>query len=58
VLGVEVLQGDGAKYNLEPFDAIFINAGATHPQDIWLDGLKFGGGSFCRSRLMPEKAAC
>jgi protein-L-isoaspartate(D-aspartate) O-methyltransferase len=40
---VEVLQGDGAKYNLEPFDAIFINAGATHPQDIWLDGLKFGG---------------
>lgn len=40
---VEVLQGDGAKYNLEPFDAMFINAGATHPQDVWLDGLKLGG---------------
>ena len=40
---VEVLQGDGAQYNLEPFDAIFINAGATHPQDVWLDSLKLGG---------------
>jgi protein-L-isoaspartate(D-aspartate) O-methyltransferase len=40
---VEVLQGDGGEYTLEPFDAIFINAGATHPQGAWFDSLKFGG---------------
>ena len=40
---VEVLQGDGGQYTLEPFDAIFINAGATHPQGVWLDSLKLGG---------------
>ena len=40
---VEVLHGDGGEYTDEPFDAIFINAGVTHPRSIWLDCLKPGG---------------
>jgi protein-L-isoaspartate(D-aspartate) O-methyltransferase len=40
---VEVVQGDGGKYNPGPGDAILVNAGATHPQSIWLDSLRPGG---------------
>jgi len=35
---VEVLQGDGSTIG-GPFNAIFINGGATHPRSEWLDGL-------------------
>lgn len=40
---VEVLPSDGGEYVLEPFDAIFINAGVSYPREVWLDGLKPGG---------------
>ncbi len=39
----EVVAGDGSEFNPGPCDAIFINAGATHPQPIWLDSLRSGG---------------
>ena len=40
---VEVLAGDGGVLNPRPTDAIFINAGATHPRPNWLDSLRLGG---------------
>ncbi|HKC64665.1 MAG TPA: hypothetical protein VKB86_13575, partial [Pyrinomonadaceae bacterium] len=40
---VEVVQASGAEFDAGACDAIFINAGATHPQAIWLDNLKAGG---------------
>jgi protein-L-isoaspartate(D-aspartate) O-methyltransferase len=40
---VQVLQGDGASLSFAPADLICVNAGATRPADIWLDGLKDGG---------------
>lgn len=40
---VEVLQADGGEYNSQPYDAIFINAGATHVRSAWLDNLRPGG---------------
>jgi protein-L-isoaspartate(D-aspartate) O-methyltransferase len=40
---VEVLSGDGAQVSLGACDAIFINAGVTHPHANWLDGLKENG---------------
>ncbi len=40
---VSVLHGDGAGLDTGPRDAIFINAGATHPQPLWLDRLTLGG---------------
>ena len=40
---VEVVQGNGGEYNPGPSDAILVNAGATHPQSIWLDSLRPGG---------------
>lgn len=40
---VEVLQGDGAQLPFDPADLIYVNAGATHPVDHWLDRLKDGG---------------
>ena len=39
----EVVQGDGGEYDPGPCDAIFINAGATHPRSVWLDSLRPGG---------------
>src|SRR5262249_61519608 len=39
----EVVQGDGGEYDSGPCDAIFINAGATHPRSLWLDSLRPGG---------------
>lgn len=36
----EVIAGDATKYDPGPADAIFVNAGATHPHPLWLDGLK------------------
>ena len=40
---VEIRQGDGATVPFAPADVIYVNAGATRPADIWLDGLKDGG---------------
>ncbi|MBY0275997.1 methyltransferase domain-containing protein [Candidatus Binatia bacterium] len=41
---VTVLEGDGSELPSElPFDAIFVNAGATEPLPAWLDQLRIGG---------------
>jgi protein-L-isoaspartate(D-aspartate) O-methyltransferase len=40
---VQVLRGDGAAVDFEPANVIYVNAGATHPADRWLDGLTEGG---------------
>jgi protein-L-isoaspartate(D-aspartate) O-methyltransferase len=40
---VEVQQADGSQRPLPPSDAVFVNAGATHPARGWLDCLKPGG---------------
>jgi protein-L-isoaspartate(D-aspartate) O-methyltransferase len=40
---VQVVTGDGGEIDPGPNDAILINAGATHPRSVWLDGLRFGG---------------
>lgn len=37
---VEVVSGDGSAYDPGPVDAIFVNAGVTHPARLWLDRLK------------------
>jgi protein-L-isoaspartate(D-aspartate) O-methyltransferase len=39
---VDVQHGDG-RYVDGPFDAVLVNAGVTHPQESWLDGLAPGG---------------
>ncbi len=40
---VEVTNASGTDLRLEDMDAIFVNAGATHPLDSWLDALAPGG---------------
>jgi protein-L-isoaspartate(D-aspartate) O-methyltransferase len=40
---VQVLVGDGGEMCPDSNDAIFINAGATHPRAVWLDSLRLGG---------------
>jgi len=40
---VSVVEGDGSEFVSEPFDAIFVNAGATEPLPSWLDQLRIGG---------------
>ena len=40
---VEVVHADGGEYAPEPCDAIFVNAGATHPRAVWVDPLRPGG---------------
>jgi protein-L-isoaspartate(D-aspartate) O-methyltransferase len=40
---VQVLQGDGSATPFALADVIYVNAGASHPADAWLDGLKEGG---------------
>jgi protein-L-isoaspartate(D-aspartate) O-methyltransferase len=40
---IDVRHGDGSSPFGETFDAILVNAGATHPPDIWLDALAPGG---------------
>lgn len=37
---VEVVAGDASNHDPGAVDAIFINAGATHPLPLWLDNLK------------------
>jgi protein-L-isoaspartate(D-aspartate) O-methyltransferase len=40
---VQVIQGDGAAVSFDAADVIYVNAGATRPADLWLDGLAKGG---------------
>ncbi|RKE36087.1 protein-L-isoaspartate(D-aspartate) O-methyltransferase [Paraburkholderia sp. BL23I1N1] len=40
---VQVLQGDGFSMFFDAADVIYVNAGVTHPADIWLDRLNDGG---------------
>lgn len=40
---IEITASDGKGPFAEPFDAILINAGVTHPQGAWLDALAPGG---------------
>jgi protein-L-isoaspartate(D-aspartate) O-methyltransferase len=40
---VEVIEGDGIHYDFGESDAIFVNAGVTHPQLAWLERLRPGG---------------
>jgi protein-L-isoaspartate(D-aspartate) O-methyltransferase len=40
---VSVHAGDGAVFDPGPCDAIFINAGVTHPLPLWLERLPVGG---------------
>lgn len=40
---VTVATGDGGELSEEPSDAIFVNAGATHPRDAWLNSLRVDG---------------
>ncbi len=41
--GVEVHSGDGSAFDPGDCDAIFVNAGVTHPQSKWLDRLSATG---------------
>jgi len=40
---VTVHVGDGAVFDPGPCDAILVNCGVTHPQNIWLERLRDGG---------------
>jgi protein-L-isoaspartate(D-aspartate) O-methyltransferase len=42
-LGVSVTVGDGLQVDPAVYDAIVVSAGATHPLEPWLDGLRPGG---------------
>ena len=41
---VTVVNGDGSEFVSQPFDAIFVNAGATEPLPSWIDQLRIRGG--------------
>jgi protein-L-isoaspartate(D-aspartate) O-methyltransferase len=40
---VEVHEGDGCEFNVGAADAVFVNAGATHPRSVWIDSLRAAG---------------
>jgi len=40
---VDAGHGDGSKPLDDTFDAVLVNAGVTHPLDVWLDSLAVGG---------------
>jgi protein-L-isoaspartate(D-aspartate) O-methyltransferase len=40
---VDLHSGDGGEFDPGPVDAIFVNAGVTHPRELWLDRLREGG---------------
>jgi protein-L-isoaspartate(D-aspartate) O-methyltransferase len=40
---VDLHTGDGGEFDPGPVDAIFVNAGVTHPHPLWLDRLGDGG---------------
>ena len=39
---VRVIEGDGFSMSLDPADAIYVNAGAAKPAEVWLDSMKEG----------------
>lgn len=43
VTTIEVICADGTKYDFDPADGIYVNAGATRPSPLWLDKLKPAG---------------
>ena len=49
---VEVVQADGTLGDFAPADAIYVNAGVTHPLASWLDRLRDGG-----CMILPMTAA-
>lgn len=40
---IQVVRGNGTVGLPGPFDAIFVNAGCTHPLSVWLDHMAIGG---------------
>jgi protein-L-isoaspartate(D-aspartate) O-methyltransferase len=40
---VSVICGNGAAVSVDAANVIYVNAGATRPADVWLDGLSEGG---------------
>jgi protein-L-isoaspartate(D-aspartate) O-methyltransferase len=40
---VDAFHGDGSAALGETFDAVLVNAGVTHPLDVWLDAVAAGG---------------
>jgi protein-L-isoaspartate(D-aspartate) O-methyltransferase len=50
---VTVAVGDGVDYDPGEVDAIFINAGFTHPQSLWLDRLHIDGRLLVPITFMP-----
>jgi protein-L-isoaspartate(D-aspartate) O-methyltransferase len=40
---VTTISGDGSQQELDPADAIVVNAGVTHPMPEWLNKLRTGG---------------
>jgi protein-L-isoaspartate(D-aspartate) O-methyltransferase len=40
---VEVVEADGGEYDPGAADAVFVNAGVTHPRAVWLEALREGG---------------
>jgi len=40
---VTVVEGDASELDVGSFDIVFLNAGATHPRDAWLDALRPNG---------------
>ena len=40
---VEVVEADGGAYDAGECEAVFVNAGVTHPRAVWLDRLSQGG---------------
>jgi len=54
---VEVIAGDATKYDPGPADAIFVNAGATHPCRLWLDSLRPSGRLVFPMIRWPEGSA-
>ena len=52
----DVITGDASKYDPGPTDAMFVNAGATHPSTLWLDCVKLSGRLvFPIIRSQPER---
>jgi protein-L-isoaspartate(D-aspartate) O-methyltransferase len=51
---VEVRCGDAAAASGESFDAILVNAGATHPHHVWLEGLNPGGRLVLPLTITPD----
>src|SRR5262245_11002765 len=54
---VEVVTDDGGQLDTGPCDAIFVNAGATHPRPLWLEPLR-PGGRFPSRRKGTSRNSC